>query len=259
MKTPAGIGNHLAAHRQKRGLSAAELAERTGIRRQTIYAMEAGSYVPNTVVALRLARILEVSVEDLFSLGGDAPAGAARTEQATLLPCQDSPRAGEHVQLCRVDRRLVASAPSPLPWYLPTADAVVVRNGAQQSISLTVGQLPDPPINPTMSGEADTWVQNLELAVANSTNAIRKALKADEDNGLVVTQLRRLGAGGLAGLRIGDLITHAGSQPLQRVAELASVAPPSPQEPLLLRIVRGGSPRFVAVTGIEDRQPLDTQ
>jgi serine protease Do len=140
-----------------------------------------------------------------------------------------------------------------------SADAVVVRNGAQQSISLTVGQLPDPPINPTMSGEADTWVQNLELAVANSTNAIRKALKADEDNGLVVTQLRRLGAGGLAGLRIGDLITHAGSQPLQRVAELASVAPPSPQEPLLLRIVRGGSPRFVAVTGIEDRQPLDTQ
>jgi len=122
-----GIDNHLAAHRQKRGFSAAELAERTGISRQTIYAMEAGSYVPNTVVALRLARILEVSVEDLFTLGGDAPAGASRTEQATLLPCQDSPWAGEPVQLCRVDRRLVASAPSPLPWYLPTADAVVVN------------------------------------------------------------------------------------------------------------------------------------
>ena len=129
MKTPAGIGNHLSAHRQKRGLSAAELAERTGISRQTIYAMEAGSYVPNTVVALRLARILEVSVEDLFSLGGDAPAGAPRTEQATWLPCQESPRAGEPVQLCRVDRRLVACAPSPLPWYLPTADAVVVSAG----------------------------------------------------------------------------------------------------------------------------------
>ena len=127
VKAPAGIDNHLAEHRQKRGFSAAELAERTGISRQTIYAMEAGSYMPNTVVALRLARLLEVSVEDLFSLGGAAPAGSLRTEQATLLPCQDSPRAGDPVQVCRVDRRLVASAPSPVPWYLPTADAVLVN------------------------------------------------------------------------------------------------------------------------------------
>jgi putative molybdopterin biosynthesis protein len=129
VKTPAGIDNRLASHRQKRGFSAAELAERTGISRQTIYAMEAGSYVPNTVVALRLARILEVSVEDLFSLGGAVPPGSLRTEQATWLPGQDGPRAGEPVQLCRVDRRLVASAPSPLPWYLPTADAVLVKDG----------------------------------------------------------------------------------------------------------------------------------
>jgi len=129
VKTPAGIDNRLAAQRQKRGFSAAQLAERTGISRQTIYAMEAGSYVPNTAVALRLARILEVSVEDLFSLGGEEPADLPRTEQVTLLSCQDSPGAGEPVQLCRVDRRLVASAASPLPWYLPTADGVVVKAG----------------------------------------------------------------------------------------------------------------------------------
>jgi len=30
------------------------------------------------------------------------------------------------MQLCRVDRRTVASSPSPIPWYLPTADAVLV-------------------------------------------------------------------------------------------------------------------------------------
>jgi hypothetical protein len=29
------------------------------------------------------------------------------------------------VQLCRVDRRLIASAPSPVPWYLPAGDAIV--------------------------------------------------------------------------------------------------------------------------------------
>ena len=128
MKTPAGIDNHLAEHRQKRGFSAAELAQRAGISRQTIYAMEAGNYVPNTVVALRLALILEVSVEDLFSLGGSPPAGSTRTEQVTLLPQADCPRAGDPVQLCRVDRRLMASSPSPVPWYLPTADAVLLND-----------------------------------------------------------------------------------------------------------------------------------
>ena len=42
------VVNHLAALRLKRGLSAADLAGRAGITRQTVYAVEAGSYVPNT-------------------------------------------------------------------------------------------------------------------------------------------------------------------------------------------------------------------
>ena len=57
------IENNLASLRQKRGLAAAHLAEMAGVSRQTIYAMEAGSYVPNTAVALKLARVLEVRVE----------------------------------------------------------------------------------------------------------------------------------------------------------------------------------------------------
>jgi len=58
--------NNLLEMRQKRGLSAAELAAEVGISRQTIYAMEAGNYVPNTIVALKLARALGAKVEDLF-------------------------------------------------------------------------------------------------------------------------------------------------------------------------------------------------
>jgi molybdate-binding protein/DNA-binding XRE family transcriptional regulator len=126
MKDNRNIANHLTAHRQKRGFSAAELAQRAGISRQTIYAIESGSYVPNTAVALRLARMLEVGVEDLFSLAADAPAAPLSTEQVTLLPQPDSPRAGDPMQLCRVDRRTLASSPSPVPWYLPTADAVLI-------------------------------------------------------------------------------------------------------------------------------------
>jgi molybdate-binding protein/DNA-binding XRE family transcriptional regulator len=120
------VENRLAQVRKTRGVGASDLARRVHVSRQTIYAIESGSYVPNTAVALRLARTLEVNVEDLFSLPSDAPAAPLPTEQVTLLPQPDTPRAGDPMQLCRVDRRTIASSPSPVPWYLPTADAVLV-------------------------------------------------------------------------------------------------------------------------------------
>jgi len=56
----------------------------------------------------------------------------------------------------------------------------------------------------------------------------------------------------LAGLRIGDLITHAGTERLVDVEQLAHAMAPSPQVPLLLRVVRDGQPGFVAVTGVAE-------
>ena len=52
---------HLNQIRERLDISAAALAKLAGITRQTIYAIEAGDYVPNTTVALQLAKILEVS------------------------------------------------------------------------------------------------------------------------------------------------------------------------------------------------------
>jgi putative molybdopterin biosynthesis protein len=118
------IQNHLGTLRQKRGISAAQLARTVGVTRQTIYAMEAGSYVPNTAVALRLAQALEVKVEDLFALP-PAESTGLRSEEATLLPGSEPLQPGQPVQLCRVNKRLVASPPSPVPWYFPVSDAVV--------------------------------------------------------------------------------------------------------------------------------------
>jgi len=66
-----GTVNHLLELRQKRGIGAVDLAAAAGVTRQTIYAMEAGNYVPNTVVALKLARALDVKVEDLFKIEDD--------------------------------------------------------------------------------------------------------------------------------------------------------------------------------------------
>ena len=62
------VESRLAEWRKRRGVAAAELARTAGVSRQTIYAMEAGDYIPNTVVALQLARILECTVEELFQL-----------------------------------------------------------------------------------------------------------------------------------------------------------------------------------------------
>ncbi len=126
----SGIENNLGTLRQKRGIPAARLAKAAGVTRQTIYAMEAGSYIPNTAVALRLARALETSVEDLFSLPRESGPAEVRTEQAHLLAgtaaAQPGPfQPGQPVELCKVDKRLMASAPSPMPWYFPASDAVV--------------------------------------------------------------------------------------------------------------------------------------
>lgn len=61
--------NRLKSVRGQQGLSQGELAQRSGVTRQAIYAIEDNQYLPTTMVALRLASALGCRVEDLFSLG----------------------------------------------------------------------------------------------------------------------------------------------------------------------------------------------
>jgi S1-C subfamily serine protease len=126
----------------------------------------------------------------------------------------------------------------------------ILRNGKTQSVALKIGRLPEPPSDPALNGDQDTWVPGLRLGVANTTEQIRKAIKAaDEPSGVIVTQLRPAGAGALAGLRVGDLITHAGTKQLVDVRDIVNIAAPTPQAPVLIRIVRDGAAVFVALTG----------
>jgi serine protease Do len=125
-----------------------------------------------------------------------------------------------------------------------------LRAGRSESIAVKVGRLPDPPSDPALNGDQDTWVPALKLGVANTTEQIRKAIKAvDEPSGLIVTQLRPAGAGAVAGLRVGDLVTHVGSKQLVDPRDIVGAAAPSPQTPLLIRFVRDGAATFVALTG----------
>jgi len=119
------VNTNLAEIRQSRGLSAAELAGKSGITRQTIYAIEAGAYVPNTAAALRLARVLGVTVEDLFHLPEEVPMAPGAIE-IDLVSEDDAARDGQPVQLARVGSRAVGVVRSPLLWELPPADAFLL-------------------------------------------------------------------------------------------------------------------------------------
>ena len=121
----ASIENRLAQVRKSRGLGAAELAQRVNVSRQTIYAIEAGTYVPNTEVALLLAQELEVTLDELFSLRG---ANQRSTQSLTADVLSDSPIAeGQPVRICQIGSRWVSVPVPNTPYFMPEADGVVKR------------------------------------------------------------------------------------------------------------------------------------
>jgi putative transcriptional regulator len=66
------LTNTLRVQRAIHNLTQAELAEQAGITRKPVNAIEAGRMVPSVLLALKLARVLGVSVETLFGIGGSA-------------------------------------------------------------------------------------------------------------------------------------------------------------------------------------------
>lgn len=62
------VHNRLAVFRAEKGLSRAELAKLVEVNPQTIGFLERGTYSPSVELALKLARELGVTVDELFSL-----------------------------------------------------------------------------------------------------------------------------------------------------------------------------------------------
>lgn len=60
--------NTIRVERAILNITQADLAEKVSVSRQTINAIESQKYVPSTVLALKIARVFDKKVDDIFTL-----------------------------------------------------------------------------------------------------------------------------------------------------------------------------------------------
>ncbi|MBO7466915.1 MAG: helix-turn-helix transcriptional regulator [Bacteroidaceae bacterium] len=60
--------NNIRVERARQRMSQQELAEKTGVSRQTINAIELGKFNPSTVLALKMSLVFGISVNEIFQL-----------------------------------------------------------------------------------------------------------------------------------------------------------------------------------------------
>jgi len=60
--------NNLRVQRAIKNITQAELADLIQVSRQTINTIESGKYVPSTVLALKMAKVFDKPVEEIFEL-----------------------------------------------------------------------------------------------------------------------------------------------------------------------------------------------
>ena len=71
MVKPTRVINSIRRLRFERGeLTQAELAERIGVTRQTVIAIEQGRYSPSLELAFQIAHVLRVPLDDVFQYPG---------------------------------------------------------------------------------------------------------------------------------------------------------------------------------------------
>ncbi len=61
------LQNRLKEHRARLGVNQQEMGRLAGVSRQTISMIERGDYSPSVTLALKIAKICNVTVEDIFS------------------------------------------------------------------------------------------------------------------------------------------------------------------------------------------------
>ena len=65
------IHNRIKEYRARRSMKQEELAQLVGVRRETIGNLEKGRYNPSLVLALNIAKLFEVPIEEIFTVEDD--------------------------------------------------------------------------------------------------------------------------------------------------------------------------------------------
>lgn len=60
--------NNIRVERARQRMSQQELAEKTGVSRQTINAIELGKFNPSTILALKMSLVFGIPVNEIFEL-----------------------------------------------------------------------------------------------------------------------------------------------------------------------------------------------
>nr|WP_294792001.1 helix-turn-helix transcriptional regulator [uncultured Mucilaginibacter sp.] len=63
--------NNIRVERAIKNITQGELADLIGVSRQTINTIESNKYVPSTVLALKIAKVFNKPVEEVFMLDGN--------------------------------------------------------------------------------------------------------------------------------------------------------------------------------------------
>jgi len=63
--------NNIKVERARNNFTQGDLAERVGVSRQTINSIETKKYIPSAVLALKIAKIFNMKVDELFELEVD--------------------------------------------------------------------------------------------------------------------------------------------------------------------------------------------
>ena len=74
MRKPTRVTNEIRRFRFANGeMTQAELADRIGVTRQTIIAIEQGRYSPSLEMAFQIARVFSVPLDEVFQYSGETP------------------------------------------------------------------------------------------------------------------------------------------------------------------------------------------
>jgi putative molybdopterin biosynthesis protein len=165
-RVPSTFLNRLKEVRTARGLSQGELAARADVTRQAISSIEANRYLPTTVVALQLARVLNTSVEDLFSLQSAGEVIEARLIDVPRLASSAGPL--PRVKVVKVNGRFFAR---PVTGLGEVLSYTVAADGFLESqVASRRGRSDGPVVQVRLSRDRDSIEQ--EIAVAGCDPAI---------------------------------------------------------------------------------------